>query len=67
MKSDVKEKKSEVVDSLAGFIVRVASGKATSEAEVAVLPEVVKAFDILISPKYLRRDKGGEWLLRNQF
>lgn len=62
MKSDAKEKKSEVIDALAKFIVRVADGKATSDAELAALPEIVKAFDILISPKYLRREKGGEWL-----
>jgi len=33
----------EVVNALVDFVVRVANGKATSETEIAVLPEVVNA------------------------
>lgn len=37
-----KEDKDKVINALSEFVVRVANGKATSETEVAVLPEVAK-------------------------
>lgn len=37
-----KEDKDKVINTLSEFVVRVANGKATSETEVAVLPEVAK-------------------------
>lgn len=37
-----KKKKDEVLNALTDFVIRVAKGKATSEAEVKALPEVAK-------------------------
>lgn len=37
-----KEDKDKVINALSEFVVRVANGTATSETEVAVLPEVAK-------------------------
>ena len=37
-----KEQYEQVTDALVNFIVRVANGNATSETEVAVLPEVAR-------------------------
>lgn len=36
------EQKDKVTEALVDFVVKVANGKATSEAEVAVLPEIAK-------------------------
>lgn len=38
-----KQLKQQLVEALANFIIRVSEGKTTSEAEIAVLPEVVNA------------------------
>jgi len=38
-----REQQEKIETALADFIIRVANGEATSEAEVAVLSEVVKA------------------------
>lgn len=35
-------KEQEMIESLADFVIRVAKGKATSETEVEVLPEVAR-------------------------
>lgn len=37
-----KKKEDEVLNALTDFVIRVAKGKATSEVEVKVLPEVAK-------------------------
>lgn len=37
-----KEQKDKVTKALVDFVVKVTNGKATSEAEVAVLPEIAK-------------------------
>lgn len=37
-----EEQKDKVTEALVDFVVKVANGKATSEAEVAVLPEIAK-------------------------
>lgn len=42
VKNMKKEDKDKVINALSEFVVRVANGKATSETEVAVLPEVAK-------------------------
>jgi len=42
-----EEQCKQIVAALTDFIIRVANGKATSETEVAVLPEVVKALKII--------------------
>ncbi len=39
-----KEKRDEVLNALADFIIRVSKGEATSEIEVKILPEVANAF-----------------------
>lgn len=41
------EQYKQVVDSLVNFVTRVSNGKATSETEIAVLPEVVNALSNL--------------------
>lgn len=38
-----REQERKVIEALTDFVIRVAKGKATSETEVEVLPEVVKA------------------------
>ena len=47
-----KEKKQEVINALADFVIRVAKGKATSETEVEVLPKVASVIVDFLSADF---------------